>query len=386
MSIRKSDYLKQENHKRILNYIRLQKEISGAGLAKIVQTQRSTLAYILQVLQKREFISISRIGETTTSGGKPPTLWQINKSYGYFVGIEFHSDLLRLSIIDFSLHVIFSQEIDAGIDVLKETGLLEMRDVINCCIKKAKLKKEKIIGISIALPGIISPDNSIVLYSHSIKMNHYNLPERLSELLSIPVQVINDANAGALSTRWFSSTKVKQCKNIVYLSINEKFTGIGSGLVLNGSLYTGWKGTSGEIVPHLNDLSNLIIEGENVIEPENILLDISRSISPSLSSISSAFKKGCKLAEYIINQITIVVKREMLKIIELLNPEQLVIGGDYLEAVDLVINPLISSIEEELKLFFPAVAILPDIIISPLKEYSMAIGSAALYIENYFMF
>lgn len=364
-----------DTERKILSIIRKTHPITRHNLLKQT-TSLSSVKKTISILKKKGMINSYKDGKKS--------LLKINNNFTYFIGIELLPHCVRYSILDFSLKNLLSKTINTQIDYSTIDGLNNLSNSIIDIIREKSIHSSQVQGISISVPGIVTLDNSSVLYSETMNIKNFNLSRKLKGILNIPVKIINDANAGALGSMWFSSDKSRKCKNIAFLFINEKISGVGTGLIINGSLYTGWKGTSGEVGPHLEPISVLTEKGLKEVKEHNIKLELPKDGPPSLASIHEAYRNGCALSRYILDRITMVVQEEIIKIIAFINPEQLVLGGDYIAAKYFVNNILISSIEDELTYQFPEISIMPDIIFSPLEEFAISIGACILFAEEFY--
>ena len=97
---------------------------------------------------------------------------------------------------------------------------------------------EKLLGVGISLPGIVSGDGQRLLYSHAL--NIYDVEtRRFSQNIPYPCVFLNDANAGGLAELW----KKPDTENLVYLSLSNT---VGGAIVTGGGLYTGANLRAGE--------------------------------------------------------------------------------------------------------------------------------------------
>ena len=104
-----------------------------------------------------------------------------------------------------------------------------------------KYREKGILGIGIALPGVYAPNRDII-HLYGQKLIPDDIVSRLSKRFGLRTFIENDANCGALAQYWYK--KGKTYGNIVSITVNE---GIGAGIIVNGSLYTGANGNAGEI-------------------------------------------------------------------------------------------------------------------------------------------
>ena len=100
----------------------------------------------------------------------------------------------------------------------------------------------EIQGIGICAPGPLDPRTGVVLNPPNVPCwRNFPLAERVSALYRIPIKVDNDANAAALAeTRWGAA---RGFRYVFYATIG---TGIGTGIVFDGSIYHGKTGSAGE--------------------------------------------------------------------------------------------------------------------------------------------
>lgn len=104
-------------------------------------------------------------------------------------------------------------------------------------------KNKKIRGIGVGIPGPMDPRKGIVERSpHLAGWQNFPLKSFLQEKLKLPVFITNDANAAAVGEKVFGEGRL--AKNFVYVTVS---TGIGGGIILNGELFLGASFGAGEI-------------------------------------------------------------------------------------------------------------------------------------------
>ena len=108
---------------------------------------------------------------------------------------------------------------------------------VNRLIEKNKIIKNDILGIGIALPGPLDSDNGIILKTPNLTIfQNYNIAYEFSQILSLRVYIENDANLFALG-EWYKNYKNSNVVLGVTLG-----TGLGLGLIVNGTLFKGGNG------------------------------------------------------------------------------------------------------------------------------------------------
>ncbi|MCK9377632.1 MAG: ROK family protein [Syntrophobacterales bacterium] len=109
--------------------------------------------------------------------------------------------------------------------------------------KEAHSQGWQIKGGGIGVPGRILPEAGRVVFSPNVPaLNECALIERLSPGLAWPLFLENDANLFALGEHWLGAGAGRE--HMLGITLG---TGVGGGLILNGRLWAGTQGTSGEI-------------------------------------------------------------------------------------------------------------------------------------------
>ena len=108
--------------------------------------------------------------------------------------------------------------------------------VVDEMLKEAGIKKTQIHAISAGAPGVINQDTGIVLFSPNLPWRNYDIRTPIQNKFGAPFYIGNDVNVGVLGEHAYGAAKGYD--NVVGFFVG---TGMGGGLILNGSLYTGNK-------------------------------------------------------------------------------------------------------------------------------------------------
>jgi DNA-binding Lrp family transcriptional regulator len=95
------------NKHHVLNLVRLHKSISARQISDETGLQMSTTLYTLKALEREKYIKNLGLGNTTVLGGKPPSLWGLNKNYGKIIGLELSSTAMKLVVINFTGDILY---------------------------------------------------------------------------------------------------------------------------------------------------------------------------------------------------------------------------------------------------------------------------------------
>ncbi len=276
----------------------------------------------------------------------------------YSIGIDLGGTNLRAALVDSQWRI--KERIALATSGIREEVLRQVIEVIE------KLKKEEdIIGIGIGSPGNIDVGEGIIYDAPNIEgWNDVPLKSYVEGKMGLPTFIDNDANVMALAESRLGAGV--GAKNIICLTLG---TGVGGALIINGKLYHGATLTAGEIghipVNMSGPLCNcggrgcleryvgnrFIVErareriesGEKSLIVELVGGDLGK-VTPEL--ISQAALKGDKLAKEIWNEVGRYIGVALAGLVNLLNPEIVIIGGGVANARSLVFDPIRQTIKE----------------------------------------
>ena len=222
-------------HKKILSYIYSQKKVTKVQLSKYIDVTIPTVTLYLNELVKIGLIKES--GVINSESGRKPVIFEINPENIYTVGIEIRQESLTLIILNLNLCTIYKLQEKYNINNLEE----ELKNIIYKSIVHSKITIDQILGIGIAFPGIVNDRKLKLEESPIVNIKDYSL-EGLKETFKMPIYIGNEADYAAYAENLIGSSK--QYRNSIYLSIYE---GIGGGIIMENSIYSGSLQHAGEI-------------------------------------------------------------------------------------------------------------------------------------------
>ena len=374
-----SQLIKSLNQQIVLNLIRKSGAISGADLSKTTKLQPATISKIVRALDEMGLICEAGIGESTKLGGRRPTLWQLDSGFGFVIGIEVLTFRLRGVILNFSSDII-AQEIQTYPEGINENNIAECAyEMVNFLCKAARIPRKKVIAVGLGISGVIDADAGVVNYSIALdRMKGYPIREVLEKRLRVKVQVDNDANVAAVGEKWMSADAGASAEHLIYLSVNENITGIGCGIILNGQLFRGTTGSAGELSVTLPALRELIppSESNNHRSTSN-----DEAGSLTMSSLMDRANEGDEIARHSIEKLGKIIAQEIARILDFINPELVILGGDIVNTENSILQPITTEVEK-LTLSLPYSAV--EIKMTGFGQHAVAIGAAAIVFREIF--
>ena len=258
--------------------------------------------------------------------------------------------------------------------------------------------RRAITGIGIGCAGDIDPEAGVVRISPNLRWKQVPLKSLLSRRLKYPIHIENDANAAAWAAYVVEARR--KIQSLVCITVG---TGIGGGLVINGRLYRGATGSAGEI-GHMTlfpegtpcscgnegcveryvgaramaaEARRAIVTGEKTLIRKMVGDDLSL-ITPLI--VEQAARQKDRLALQLWEQAGERLGITLASVINMLNPQWIVLAGGLSRAGRFLVDPLRRTI---LKRSFPTPARAVKLVISKLDQDLGIVGAGLLAHEKF---
>ena len=259
----------------------------------------------------------------------------------YTIGIDLGATFVKMGLIDDLGKVYFRRKIETVLSSnrasLIESVISNIRDII-------EISGKSVSGVGIGVPGPVDSKKGIVHYFPNIKgWEEVPLKSILEKKLGLRVELDNDVNAMTLGEFVFGAGQ--GCNNLVCLTLG---TGVGGGIIIDGKLYRGGSMCAGEIghMP-INETGPKCNCGgiaclERYIGNKYILERAKKAFGNNitLEALTSLAKFGNKKAIVIWVDVAEKLSVAIAGVVNLLNPDKIVIGGGVSKAGEFILNPL----------------------------------------------
>lgn len=260
------DQMRDTNTKLVLQQIFNNDPISRIQVSRNLNLNKATVSEICSNLTDSQLVFEQGQGESSSSGGRKPTMMHINKKYGYTAtfDIGFHYLDMMLNYIDgdvlsFEKLKIAGDDLTNYVDVIK--GKISQLD------SQETLKG--LMGVAISVHGVVNKNK--VISSPFIEMGKIDIVDEIQNVTDVPVVLENEANLSAIFERDFSNDGTGS--NLVTISIHK---GIGAGIIIDQNLYKGENGEAGEIGKQFITYSNELTKIENICSEDAIVAEIEK--------------------------------------------------------------------------------------------------------------
>lgn len=229
--------VKKMNKALILEQIIENAPVSRAKLSEITGLNKATVSSQVSSLLQKDIIYETGHGES--SGGRRPVMLKFNRKAGYAVGVDIGTNYVIVVLTDLEGHLIeqFERTLDEEDIQATEEALIELTGL---AVDKIPPSPYGLTGIGVCVPGLVSNERHVV-FTPNKPIHLIPLKEKLEEKFGVPILIENEANAGAVGEKEYG--EAGQLEHAVFVSIN---TGIGLGILMNGKLFRGVQGYSGE--------------------------------------------------------------------------------------------------------------------------------------------
>jgi predicted NBD/HSP70 family sugar kinase len=331
------------DHLAIASLIRDRGAISRAEIARVLDMSPSTVGRLVDWMIETGLLRETgqRVG---SSAGRPGILLEFNGEISSVLTVDLRLTEAYAVITDLCGNPLIKCFCSLTIGDTKRS-VDELIAIINDLIQ-ASTRLPPLNAIIIGAPSIVNVETGVIEWAPSLGWSNLVLKELLEQKFKISVQIENDVNLAALGEYWKGTGRAVK-KNMVFVSIG---TGIGAGIIIDGSLYRGTSFAAGEVAYFITDAAvlreNAWLVGnlESRVGREGLIqmaqLVAQRYPSSRLTGyfnnpagpvdtgvILKLAEEGDQAATVVFNELVDILTIVICNIAVVLDPEMIVLGG-----------------------------------------------------------
>jgi predicted NBD/HSP70 family sugar kinase len=302
-------------------------------------------------------------GKLDSRSGRRPYIYGLNPQSGFFMGVDVYDGYINVGLVDFSGKAMVQEyDIHYSASYGTEEALTQICDAINRCLDAADIAPKSVVNACFNISGRVNPNAG---YSYScFNFLENPLSEILAERLGMHVCIQNDTRSMTFGEYFQGAACGKE--NALFVNLS---WGLGLGIIINGRVYSGKSGFAGEF-GHINVFDNEIMchcGKKGCLETEvsgkalhrklieqlaagknSVLLDKYKqdSASITLDDILDATAKEDLLCIELIEEIGTMLGKQVAGLINVFNPELVVIGGTLSAAGEYLLQPVRQSVRK----------------------------------------
>lgn len=387
-----SNKLRQKRN--MLSLLHLKGKASAPELSKWLKISLPTCLVLLNDLIRTGYVQHIGVGES--SGGRKPNLYCLPDNRYYVIACDLARFSAGMAILDCNNKFVTPvHEITTHID---DKQLVEkLYAAARQLMAEHLIPEDKVFGIGVDMPGLVDSKTGI---NYTIKEKKYqNIKRDLKQRFQKLVYVDNDARMHAQGEFYFGAAKDYKDAIVIHWS-----WGLGLGLFVNGQLFSGHNGFAGEF-SHIPIVENgdLCICGKRgcleTVASSNALMKYVQAgfLNHEISSLINHFegspekvtpedviefaRQGDEFCISVLNEIGKGMGKGLSYIIQLLNPEVIVLSGPIAQARQYILSPIQQALN---RLCLEKITQHTSIIISGLGDQSALLGTSEMVFQKVF--
>lgn len=314
----------------------------------------------------------------------------------YKIGVDVGGTNVKLALIDGSQNIVYSNVLPAMAKTGSENTINNIKQYIYDLMNETNIYQNQIKGIGFGFPGQVDCERGIVKLAPNIP-GWVNVPiaSIIEEEFGLKTKIDNDVKCATLAEFYFGAGR--GCQNLICITVG---TGIGSGLIINGKLVRGANNAAGEIGHIKLQMNNGPICGcgdtgcmEAFASGPAIVSIATEYISGGKSTkykelanpditpyiVAEAAKQGDRVAKRIYETMGEYIGIGLSSVVNLLNPEKIVVGGGVADCGELLLEPIRRTIKERA---MPIQAESIEVVSAELGNTAGVIGASLLICEE----
>lgn len=377
--------LRQVGRLRVLDALYRCPPTGRADLARVTGLSRATVSSLIDELSRAGIVveSAEPADGRPATTGRPPVLLSLSQAAAFAIGLDFGHDHIRVAVCDLSGQAVIDDWTQAEVDHGPEQSFGLAEALVNKALSAAGIARGRLLGVGM---GLAAPINGATgdLHANGILAGWHGVrpKEEMEKRLGVTVRLENDANVGALGERALGAAM--GVNNLIYLRLS---AGIGAGLILDGKPYTGGGGFAGEFghspAVERGRICRCGNRGclETVASSTAVaaLLETSIGQPVSVAMLLERVRLGDRGAIRAVGEAGEAVGLAVAALVNALNPELVVVGGELAAAGPALLEPIRRAIT--LHSVAPA-ADMARVVQGSLGDRAEVLGAAALLLDR----
>ena len=336
---------------RVLEFLWRAGPANRVDVVRGTSLSRATVSKLVGELQAQGLVAEWRgpLGEAPRSG-RPPTLLAVNPAIGAFGGVDFGHSSVRVAIADAAGSLVAEDRQDLDVDNEAERAITVAVDGLRALMSEARPPRGRLLGVGAAISAPVRRDTGGLAAAGILPgWSAVSPKDELERRLGVPAHVGNDANLGALAE--VRTGAARGASDVVYLMLS---SGVGGGVVLDGALFTGHSGMTGELGHVQVDPGGARCRCgnrgclETVAGAQALLARLCHELGETIGLAEAVARAhaGDERCRAMFRDAGVAAGRVAGGICNVVNPEWVIVGGDLIIAGDVLVDGVRDGLEQ----------------------------------------
>jgi len=333
--------IREVNRSIILDLVRRGGRISRTELARRSKLTKPTVSTIIFELLDQGVVREVGFGESVSGGGRPARMLEFNDAAAAYLGIHFGVRATTVAVAD-ARGVIRLVRGRPAVHGQPGRSMKEIRLLVAEALRAARVPRSRVEAVGATVPGLVDHESGTCVFAPNLDWRDFPLRDALADELRVPVVVNNITQASAVAEGRLGAARGVRSYVWVYVG-----SGVGAGVVIDGRLFYGQSGFSGEIghCPVVEDGPPCACGRRGCLEAVASSMALARAVHDAVArkeptvlaahgqepidtaTIGAAASEGDGVALRILTQAAEHLGRGISFLLNVLNPEMIVLGG-----------------------------------------------------------
>lgn len=342
--------MREVNRSIVLDIIRRGGRVSRTDLARRSALTKPTVSAIVEDLLARGIVQEVGYGKTVASGGRRARLLEFNDASAAYLGICLGVNTTTVGLADARGEIRVRREVPT-LHGDPEATVKSVAALVEEVCAEAGFPRDRLQAVGVTVPGMVDAASGRVALAPNLEWTDVPIRDMLGAALGVPVVVNNVTSAGAIAEGRVGVAK--GVRSFVWAYVG---TGVGAGIVLDGHVFSGTQGFSGEIghcavvdqgpecACGMRGCLETMVSGRAIVRAVETALEKGEPSSLrgqsnlDAAAIAVAARAGDELALRVFGEVGEHLGVGVSYLVNILDPQMVVLGGGVMEAADLLLE------------------------------------------------
>lgn len=228
--------VQKRNHTSVFRALRENEGLTKQEIVNMLQLCLPTVTQNINTLCAQGLVA--ECGTVGNTGGRRAKRFGIVRDFRIAIGVDITRNHVAIVAVDLRGSVFYKERVRKKFE-RTDAYYRYLGDMVQHCIAQLQCPKDRILGVGIGVPGLVTADNQTVFYGEILQFTGETCAN-MSRYIPYPTALLNDANAAGFAETWIN----RDIKTAFYLMLSNN---IGGAVIIDGAPYSGYHHHSGEV-------------------------------------------------------------------------------------------------------------------------------------------